>query len=271
MLINKVKDKLDIIILAGQSNAEGWGIGPCENTYMPSADILSMKDTDNYGYVVDEKTYGTFHITMPRNYLIGIAEERQGTKSRIGCLALSFASGYKEKYLEADRKILIIHSAVGATGFAKGNWGIGSVLYERLCEMTRLALDMNSENRIVAVLWHQGEHDAIFRPQLSDIERENTYFTELSSMVGDYRKKFGTYPFIMGGFTDEWGDTYPKSQCIIRAMNKLTENCSRCALVNTRGLKTNNEELGNGDSFHFSRNSLNLLGERYFEAYEALK
>ena len=79
MLINSVSYPLDIIILAGQSNAEGYGLGPCDTPFQPTPDILSMRDTDNYGYVVDEKTYGTFNISLPRRYLINIAEERMNT------------------------------------------------------------------------------------------------------------------------------------------------------------------------------------------------
>lgn len=270
MLINRVENKLDIIILAGQSNAEGYGIGPCDAPFMPNPRILSMRDTDNYGYVVDEKTRGTFNIIMPRRYIINISEERQNTSGRIGCFALRFAERYLDSLTEDDRSVLIIHAAVGATGFAKKNWGLDGVLYQRLVRMTELALSMNPENRIKAFLWHQGEHDAIFRPELTDEERENTHTSDLVSMLGDFRGRFGSFPILMGGFTDEWSASWPKSQIIVSAMRGAIEKLGNAALVSAEGLPTNNIALANGDTYHFSRNSLNLLGERYFDVYKLM-
>ena len=40
--------KYDIIIQAGQSNAEGWGLGPTSEPYTPTSDILYMVDTRDY-------------------------------------------------------------------------------------------------------------------------------------------------------------------------------------------------------------------------------
>ncbi len=271
MLLNTVSEKLDIIIVAGQSNAEGYGIGPTAEPYRPSPDILLMKDTDNQGYVVDEKTHGTFGITMPRDYLVGIAEERCSTSGKIGCLGLYFARKYKEECLKPGRRILVVQAAVGATGFAKGNWSTDGVLYLRMCEMVSTALAMNSENRIAAVLWHQGEHDAIFRPNLTDSEREELHLANLSSLLVGFRSQFGTCPFIMGGFTDEWAGGFPRSELIVSAMRRLTAKYPGVGLASSAGLPTNNQTLGNGDAYHFSRDSLRLFGERYFDVYRLLK
>ena len=269
MLLNTVSDKLDIIVLAGQSNAEGYGIGHCIDEYKPTPRILAMRDTDNQGYVVNEKTRGTFNIRMPRDYLIGLAEERCSTSGKIGNLGVYFARRYVQD-LDSDRRVLLIHCAVGATGFAKKNWGIGSVLYERMVEMCTLALRMNPENRIAAVLWHQGEHDAIFRPALTDKEREETHYNDLSSMLTDFRQRFGICPFIMGDFTDAWKASCENSRVIVSAMQSIVSDFSKVGFTSSSGLKTNSEEIGNGDTFHFSRNSLCLLGERYYDVYKLI-
>ena len=271
MLLNKINEPLDIIVLAGQSNAEGYGIGPCDDPYKPTSRILSMRDTDNYGYVVDEKSRGTFNISMPRDYLINITEERQNTSGKIGCFATAFARKYMENDLREGRSLLIIHTAVGATGFAKHHWGVGEVLYERMLDMTKEALSMNSENRLVGVIWHQGEHDAIFRPDLEDDVREATHISELGSVIRGFRAVFGDVPFIMGGFNDELVASVPRMNVIMSAMRALTEELPKVALVNAEGLPTNNQALGNGDQYHFSRNSLNILGERYYSVFSLLK
>ena len=271
MLINSVSYPLDIIILAGQSNAEGYGLGPCDTPFQPTPDILSMRDTDNYGYVVDEKTYGTFNISLPRRYLINIAEERMNTSGRIGCFALRFAERYARECLAPGRKLLVIHSAVGATGFAKSNWGADDVLCLRLLRMAELALAMNPENRVAAILWHQGEHDAIFRPRLTDEEREELHTSNLFALFSRIRASVGDAPILMGTFNDEWSATNPRSEVIVSAMRNITEKLPATALVGASGLPTNNQSLGNGDIFHFSRNSLAVLGDRYFDVYKMIK
>ena len=270
MLLNTVGDKLDIIILAGQSNAEGYGLGACEDEYRPTPNILMMKDTDNQGYAKDEKSFVHFQMQMPRDYLIGIAEERFAPKGKIGCFALSFAREYERKHLAPDRRLLIIQSAVGATGFAKGLWGLGEILYERLCEMTSLALGMNPENRVVAVLWHQGEHDAVFKPRLSDEERFAAHSENLTRLIADFRSRFGTSPFIMGGYTDEWSATCERYKPILDAQLEMQKKFDLVGFASAEGLETNNQTLDNGDKYHFSRNSLDILGKRYFAEYERL-
>ena len=270
MLINTVNDALDIIVLAGQSNGEGYGLGDTDTPFRPTAKILSMHDTDNQGYLVNEKRYNHFAIKMPRDYVIGIAEERYSTTGKIGCFALRFAELYSEKYLKEGRRVLVIQAAVGSTGFAKGHWGLGEVLYERLLDMCREALAMNSENRIVAVLWHQGEHDAIFKPHITMEERREWHYGNLSALIGDFRAKFGTHPFIMGGFTDEWSARCDRYTAVLEAELRIKDELDSIGFADSTGLSTNNQTLGNGDVFHFSRNSLGILGERYFAEYEKL-
>ena len=45
--MNFEKEKLDILIQGGQSNAEGYGLGPVECEYVPCGEIL---------YLVDDRT-----------------------------------------------------------------------------------------------------------------------------------------------------------------------------------------------------------------------
>ena len=270
MLINPISDKLDIIVLAGQSNAEGYGLGPSDEPYLPDARILSMRDTDNQGYVVNEKTYGTLAITLPRHYLIGLTEERCSTSSKIGCFAPYFARKYAAEFLAPDRKVLIIHSAVGATGFAKKNWGLEDVLYKRMIRMIDLALGMNPENRLVAFLWHQGEHEAVFRPQLTPEERENIHFDNITALISDVRSRYGEFPFVTAGFTDKWCESCENHKYVLAALKRAIAEFPLTAIADSSGLPTNAEALNATDIYHFSRNSLRILGERYFEEYKTL-
>ena len=267
VLINSTDRKLDIIILAGQSNAEGYGIGPCDKPFCPDPRIMSMRDTDNYGYVVDNMTYDEFKISLPRRYLINLAEERQSTTGKIGCLALSFAEEYIKFILSPDRSILIIHSAVGATGFAKKHWGLEDVLYKRLVRMTELALGMNPENRVRAILWHQGEHETAHTTDVADEDLGAIHTCNFNNIFNDLRVRFGECPVLMGGFCEEWSEGCPKADIIRTATERSAVQLGNALLLSSRGLESNNTVFKNGDAIHFSHNSLSIFGRRYFEAY----
>ena len=53
----------DVIILAGQSNAEGNGVGATLIPYESDDRILMMHDNQWYGYVKDDEAKIRFHYT----------------------------------------------------------------------------------------------------------------------------------------------------------------------------------------------------------------
>ena len=67
----------------------------------------------------------------------------------------------------------------------------------------------------------------------------------------------------------EWADKYRK-QCdaILEVLRRVGEENG--AYVETEDLLSNNQKNGNGDDIHFCRESLQILGKRYFEAYRRL-
>ena len=270
MIINPVKDKLDIIVLAGQSNGEGYGLGDCTEPYEPTVKILGMWDTDNQGFTVNERPSPIFNIVLPRKYVIGLSEERRSTSGKIGCLAPYFARKYAEERLDSDRRVLIINAAVGATGFAKGHWKEDGVLRQRAIRMCDLALSMNPENRIVAFLWHQGEHDAYFPANILPDERYRKTLANLGGLISDFRGRYGKIPFITGGFTPVWVKESEHNVAVENAMRDLADEKELIAFTKTDGLEVNDDAVGNGDKIHFCRNSLRLLGERYYENYRKM-
>ena len=271
MIVNPISTPLDIIILAGQSNAEGNGHGAVDCAYVPTPEILMMQGnyTQKVAKNAGEKDF--FVVEAEKSYSIDTAKERVSGKTTFGNLALTFAKKYKENLLESERKILIVNTAVGGTGFAKNHWGIGEVLFERLMEMTSEALKMNSKNRVVALLWHQGEHDAYEFDHLTDIEREDFYKEKINILFSRVRESFGKMPIICGRFASPWEKLY-KSRCeaIYSATEKVCKALGSAVMVTTSDLTTNAYETGNSDDIHFSRKALYLLGERYYGAYEKI-
>ena len=246
MLKDFTKENFDIIIQAGQSNAEGSGFGPAAMPYQP-------KDTV---YV------------MEQNRMIGVAREYADGNVIRGNFALSFADGYiNAGLLKEGRKLLILRTAVGGTGFLDQKWRPQDPLFLQMLDMTRTALSLNPANRIVCVLWHQCETDAILNADY------DTHCKNLSTLIRLTREAFGEIPFIAGDFVQQWEAEYAAICApVVDAMRAVCKVTAACAFVETDGLKSNKQQLeaempGMEDTIHFSRQSLYELGRRYFDAY----
>ena len=74
-------------------------------------------------------------------------------------------------------------------------------------------------------------------------------------------------PFVAGGFCEEWYLTEKElADTILQALQECCEELNG-AFVETHDLLSNNQVLNNGDDIHFCRESLHILGKRYFDAY----
>lgn len=271
---NPIKDKFDVIVIAGQSNAESSGIGPAlKGEWEEQSDIFMLKG--DFDAKVAKKAYGNEYLEIKASdeYYIERAKERNDNGVVRAIFGNYFALKYKENDLEKGRKILLVHTAVGGTGFAKQHWGINDVLYKRMIKMTEEALSMNGENRLVAVLWHQGEHDAFEPPEMPDDKRKAEYSKNLSALISGLRGKFGNdFPFICAGFSKYWVKDYPnQSAAVLEATKEVCSALPNASFIEkTDDLEVNDEVVGNGDTVHFSRRALYTLAERYYAEYKKL-
>ena len=258
-MLDLKNEKFDIVIQGGQSNADGSGIGDVEVAYVP---------TEKVYYLNSEKTVDTLEDGLKieffdKPFQFEIANYRYADDKVIGDLSLTFSEEYiKRGCLKDGRKLLIIRAAIGGTGFFKKHWGLQDMLYLKMLEMTDFALKLNPENKVVAFLWHQGEHDA-FEGNPADV-----YYTQLNDMLSDVRERYGEIPFIAGDFANEWKSLNIEiCEPIIQTIKDVVGNNDRCAFVETSDLLSNNQKTGNGDNIHFCRESLHELGRRYFSEY----
>ena len=257
-----VEMEFDIIIQAGQSNAEGIGTGEVENAYIPNDKVYYLNS--------EKRVQHTAECVLiefeNKPFTIEIAKERIVDNMPIGDFSLSFARKYVESgLLKVGRKLLIIRAGVGGTGFKKGNWGVNDLLYKKMIEMTDYALSLNKNNRIVAFLWHQGEHDAF------EGNEPNIFEKQLFTMVSSVRERYGKIPFIAGDFVREWKQKNIQiCQPIVEKIQKVVSDIGNAGFVHTSDLQSNNEKIGNGDDIHFCREALLTLGERYCDEYVLL-
>jgi len=242
----------DIIVVAGQSNAFGCGLGPAGDPFQPDDRIQAMPQAANllggYGIagaeepLVDGQPWANFGLPFAREYI------------RAGLLA-------------PGRKLLILQAAVGGTGFADKRWGLSDDLYRNMLRMIGTALALNPGNELKALLWHQGENEAAF--QVS----EAVHTANLQALVRDVRARFGTpeLPFIAGNFVEQWRLANAELCApVIAAMRAVCAGEGSAAFVETDGLLSNEQAIQNGDTIHFSREALYTLGTRYFEAYRGI-
>jgi hypothetical protein len=212
--MNRTNEKFDIIIQAGQSNAQGFGRGSVSEEYTPDADILYLEPdfTVKEGIVDDIwKLVLDYGAKAPE---IRVASEDGRDVEKIGDFSLTFAKRYKDAgLLTGGRKLLIIRAGVGGTGFFKKYWGQTDECYLKMIEMIDMALGMNEENRLVAFLWHQGEHDA-FEGNPPDI-----FESQLREMFESVRNRYicPSLPIVSGDFVNDWkSKNKPIDQSIMR-------------------------------------------------------
>ena len=244
---NFCDESFDIIVQGGQSNAEGYGFGPVNAPYIPNPDIWY---------------YDREHFIMPAMELVSDNNIR-------GDFSLIFATEYvKAGLLREGRKLLIIRAAVGGTGFCDNRWGVGYDLRMNMMLMIKEALALNSQNRLIAFLWHQGETDAAGMTP-TEMHRQN-----LLKLVGEVRETYNypNLPFIAGDFVHHWMNwMFHLTAPVTDAIREVCDTVGHAAFVETDGLLSNNQQIGIDDIIHFSREALYELGVRYFDAYEGIR
>lgn len=113
-------EKYDIVVLAGQSNAHGHGLGPVENEFVPDERISLLTDDADICFKKDENGQDYLYLPEKCKKHISIATEFGTPENKTGNFALIFAKKYLERgLLKEGRKLLILRAAVGGTGFAR--------------------------------------------------------------------------------------------------------------------------------------------------------
>lgn len=267
--------KFDIIILAGQSNAEGHGIRTESDKEIINERVYQLVDKNPAFFCGNEKGETVLNITIPTEMSMGISRDRKtGDNEYRADLTKTFCEEYiKNGNLAKDRNLLIVKAAVGGSGFMLKQWGVGNALSNRLFEMTDYALSLNKDNRIVALLWHQGEHDVVESPEMRPKERYDFYFNVFLAQMKAVREKYGkfNFPIITGEFVNDWADKH-KEQCdaVEKATKDVCVKLGKAAMVSSEGLLSNDQYIKNGDDIHFCVKSVYELGERYYLQYKKL-
>lgn len=249
----------DVMIQAGQSNALGYGQGGEKYTPIDEAIFVYPE------FTMEDKVHPIY------SGKVFVTHDCENAPPKTGNFASGFAPNYVKNDLASGRKLLIIQTGIGGTGFARNHWGLNDVIYQKTVELIEWALALNKENRFKGILWHQGELDAVENYGWTKEKRYETHLENLCKLIRDLRARFGDVPFICGNFSKVWRDkNLETTTAISNAMKEACRVEGNSDFVETDDLKENDSVVHNGDDIHFCRESLKILGERYYQSYYKL-
>lgn len=233
-----------VLPIAGQSNAMAYGEGmPLPDTLdspHPRIKQLARRATEtpygppcHYNQVIaldhcPHDVQDMSRFTHPH------ADARRG---EYGCVAQALHIGKTLlPYLPAEAGILIVPCARGGSAFTQGNlgayhpargatadacrWGVATPLYQDLRDRTRAALRHNPDNRLLAVIWMQGEFDlttaeyahqpALFQAMVARFRAD---MADMAPQMAGGRAD--RVPWICGDTCAYWQTTYPRQYATI--------------------------------------------------------
>lgn len=307
----------DIIIVAGQSNSLGWSneaarqdangninsyneqvftqddIQPTPNVFILERDPVFPLNSNRVELFQNKPQIingtGIYSSIEPMSY----HSTSWNVRPSIG-----FYKTFAKRYAAANptKKVLIVHNGFEATGmmvpfnnhpFIKDNiiqWNVGGLLYRTLVRRVNNVLSWNTNNRVVAVLWSQGEAD------IDANKTANDYTTQLRNFVNSLRTaiKSPNVPFLACGYSADWHSrdafTNLKNQYMsnLQSMSSTTYNGERAGTgpirsggsvipkfgyISTVGVTS---DVANQNNVHFNFAGLRELGERFWRVYSVI-
>ncbi|APL00650.1 hypothetical protein RG55_20240 [Escherichia coli] len=221
-----------VVVLAGQSNGMAYGEGfPLPDSFDrpdPRIKQLARRST-----VTPGGTPCKYNDIIPADHCLHDVQDMSGinhpkadlNKGQYGCVSQGLHIAKKLlPYIPQNAGILLVPCCRGGSAFTTGpdgsfseasgasadssRWGVGKPLYQDLVSRTKVALAKNPKNKLLAVVWMQGEADLA-----SGSQQHNGLFT---AMVQQFRADLsplaaqcvsgnaGTVPWICGDTTYYW-------------------------------------------------------------------
>ncbi|EOO7134030.1 sialate O-acetylesterase, partial [Escherichia coli] len=173
-----------VVVLAGQSNSMAYGEGlPLPETYDrpdPRIKQLARRSTVTPGGAACK-----YNDIIPADHCLHDVQDMSSlnhpkadlSKGQYGTVGQGLHIAKKLlPFIPANAGILLVPCCRGASAFTTGadgtysesagasenslRWGVGKPLYQDLVSRTKAALAKNPKNRLLAVVWMQGEGDA---------------------------------------------------------------------------------------------------------------
>lgn len=284
-----VAEGYDVIVVAGQSNAVGCGLGNYREDPIYLQEAGRVFQLGRFGQD-DGKIIPASEPLQHWDQTPGKNLDRKG-------FAYPFALRYAQG-LPSERKVLLVPVGRGSTtillwdrqqqGFIHAGMDDAGppVLWDDMVDRMRKALASHAGSRLVAVLWQQGEADvtAMANPT-SPLHGYMTsgalYASKLEELRAQLRTLFDVpglppFLFLIGELSDEWrpmkgSAAGRKAKADVNAaMNAAVESdpAGASRLITTAGIVGANP---GEDGLHFSAAGSLALAKRYHAAFVALQ
>jgi hypothetical protein len=254
-----------LVLLAGQSNMAGRGYATKEDL-LPIDNVEMIRPDFKWQMAIEPVTkdrafIGTFSEDgkkIESNDPFETVMPQEGQKVCGVGLGRTFA---KYLSLATDNSVVgLIPTAVGGTPIA--SWQIGGVdTWDKdkkpYDDAILLAKEAQKVGDIVAILWHQGETDAMNQNQ--------NYLEEFRTVIRNFRRDLNLsddIPFIAGNLASFYNpEIADYINLVDDALVTLKNEEHNFDFVDTKDL------THRGDNLHFDTQSLHILGKRYFDKY----
>ena len=252
----------DVFPIMGQSNAVGTQGTPAIDLNNECATQGTPDDANGRIFQMRQLANGSTIIVAdePLEHFSTVTSARDSSSS-IG-FSLAFARWYRSNILTTGRSILLVPCAVGGSGFSDGNWNPGDTYYESVITRVNLAVSKHAGNKLIAMLWHQGEEDAAAG------WTQNQYQTAFSAMVTDFRSRVtggNKCRVVVGGLTDANQIAHAAYGVINGALADMPNQVAGCVYASSTGLS------GNGSNdLHFTASAARTLGGVYGTALQGI-
>jgi hypothetical protein len=301
------KRNFDIICVLGQSNAVGQGLEYSFAEMLNHNNKISSNKIFQLGRGKHSRS-GFFGGVNDENHVIEASDpletDKFETVSNGGTIgfATTTAKLYTDKYLpnSNNRSLLIVQCSFDATGFSDNSWNPGNRSFNEAVRRIKIALNLGGNNKVVGILWDQGETDAL------NFMKKNDYNIALRTMINKLRNGVtipgvnSNTPFILGEmcYSDFSGgrsilpaaeQEFKDIQSVILDISNPQSGLPKTATVSAsldgtnyfyqdenNGLPPNPTDIlgkpfkpGHPD-IHFSAPSFEILGQRYFAALDKL-
>lgn len=256
----------DVVLVVGQSNAGEFGVGK-------DATFLDTPDPRIRQWAVSGTYVGQSVQAVDSQMQSRIPT---GDTTRIG-FAMTFCRHWVRQ-VPPNRHVMIVPAWQGGTGFTStsvspaptgyylGTDGTGSgtwdpvngdggySLYEAAIARCNAALAANSANRLVAILWLQGEGDM---GQLNQTQ----YAAKLDALIAGFRSRItgaGTVPFIVGQTVPDWASINQQiNQALIDTPRRNVNTAFAYGPLNSAGT--------GADTVHYTAAGQRIMGRSLFD------
>ncbi len=281
----------DIIIVAGQSNAVGFGNG----AYTEAPRFLAATNTAKVFQVGRFFRHDMRIIPVTHEPLEFWGMDLTFSSTTLDHHGASYPFALRLAATETTgRKVLIIPAAKAGTSILEwdnviNNFGSSTgpdstVLYDDMIARTKFALAQNSQNRVVAVIWRQGEADvnALYiaaNPYHKFMTSSSTYQSKLMALRTRLRNDLlsqGCVPFLFGEMTKQWVPSVSKYQVMsgLEAKSAITNAIKYVASTDSCNtsvfVPSTNTTVNSKGPIHFDAPGQFEMAKRFWSAYQKI-